>query len=76
MEMWKEEHDACGIGAVINIDGTPDNQVLGDALTIVEKLEHRAGTRALYPERCFRAARSVCTPQGSQQPDGDAAHLP
>ena len=44
--MWKEEHDACGIGAVINIDGTPDNKVLGDALTIVEKLEHRAGKDA------------------------------
>ncbi|MBR4670039.1 MAG: glutamate synthase large subunit [Butyrivibrio sp.] len=46
MEMWKEEHDACGIGAVINIDGTPDNKVLGDALSIVEKLEHRAGKDA------------------------------
>jgi len=40
------EHDACGIGTVVNIDGHPDHQVLDDALTIVEKLEHRAGKDA------------------------------
>ena len=41
-----QEHDACGIGVVANIDGTPDTQVLHDALSIVEKLEHRAGKDA------------------------------
>ena len=41
-----KEHDACGIGAVINIDGSADNKVLDDALSIVEKLEHRAGKDA------------------------------
>ena len=46
METWMNEKDACGIGAVINIDGTPDNKVLDDALSIVEKLEHRAGKDA------------------------------
>ncbi len=40
------EHDACGIGAIVNIDGRKDNRVLDDALTIVEKLEHRAGKDA------------------------------
>ena len=40
------EHDACGIGAVINIDGSADNKVLDDALKVVEKLEHRAGKDA------------------------------
>ncbi|MCR4604842.1 MAG: glutamate synthase large subunit [Eubacterium sp.] len=40
------EHDACGIGAVVNINGKPDNKVLDDALSIVEKLEHRAGKDA------------------------------
>ena len=39
-------HDACGIGTVVNIDGTKDNKVLDDALHIVEKLEHRAGKDA------------------------------
>ena len=41
-----EEHDACGIGAVVNIDGTRNHRVLDDALHIVEKLEHRAGKDA------------------------------
>lgn len=40
------EHDACGIGAVISIDGTPSRANVEDALTIVEKLEHRAGKDA------------------------------
>ena len=40
------EHDACGIGTVVNIDGHRDNRVLSDALSIVEKLEHRAGKDA------------------------------
>ncbi len=40
------EHDACGIGAVINIDGTQSHSVVSDALSIVEKLEHRAGKDA------------------------------
>ncbi len=40
------EHDACGIGAVVNIDGRQTYQVVDDALQIVEKLEHRAGKDA------------------------------
>ena len=46
MEPWLNDRDACGIGAVINIDGKADNLVLDDALSIVEKLEHRAGKDA------------------------------
>ena len=42
----QEEHDACGIGTIVNIDGHEDYQVLDDALHIVEKLEHRAGKDA------------------------------
>ncbi len=45
-ESLQQEHDACGIGAVVNIDGHADHRVLDDALTIVEKLEHRAGKDA------------------------------
>lgn len=40
------EHDACGIGAVVSIDGVKSHSVVSDALTIVEKLEHRAGKDA------------------------------
>ena len=37
------EHDACGIGTIVNIDGSQDHDVLDNALKIVEKLDHRAG---------------------------------
>ncbi|MCP1103478.1 glutamate synthase (NADPH/NADH) large chain [Aequitasia blattaphilus] len=40
------EHDNCGIGAVVNINGMKTHQTVTDALTIVEKLEHRAGKDA------------------------------
>ena len=40
------EHDACGIGAVVNLDGHPTHATVNDALSIVEKLEHRAGKDA------------------------------
>ena len=40
------EHDNCGIGAVVNINGEQSRYVVENALTIVEKLEHRAGKDA------------------------------
>ena len=40
------EHDNCGIGAVVNINGLQERRVVDDALKIVETLEHRAGKDA------------------------------
>ena len=40
------EHDNCGVGAVVQIDGVASHQIVDDALKIVEKLEHRAGKDA------------------------------
>ncbi len=40
------EHDNCGIGAVVNIDGRKTRDVVESALSIVENLEHRAGKDA------------------------------
>ena len=40
------EHDACGIGAVVSVDGKKSHTVVDNALSIVEKLEHRAGKDA------------------------------
>ena len=40
------EHDACGIGAVVDIKGLQSHRTVDDALKIVEKLEHRAGKDA------------------------------
>ena len=40
------EHDACGIGAIVSINGIKTHQTVSDALSIVENLEHRAGKDA------------------------------
>ncbi len=40
------EHDNCGIGAIIDIEGRQSHQIVDDALSIVENLEHRAGKDA------------------------------
>lgn len=40
------ERDACGIGAVVDVDGKKTHETVDDALTIVERLEHRAGKDA------------------------------
>ena len=40
------EHDNCGIGAVIDTQGRKSHQLVCDALSIVENLEHRAGKDA------------------------------
>ena len=41
------EHDSCGVGAVVNLNGQAEHRVVCDALTIVERLAHRAGCDAL-----------------------------
>ena len=38
------EHDACGIGALANINGVRSHQILDDALSVLVNLEHRGGT--------------------------------
>ena len=35
------EHDACGIGFVVNIKGNKSHQIISDALTVLENMEHR-----------------------------------
>ncbi len=41
--IYGPEHDACGIGAVVSIQGIKTYEMVDNALKIVEKLEHRAG---------------------------------
>ena len=40
------EHDNCGIGAIIDIEGRKSHALVCDALSIVENLDHRAGKDA------------------------------
>src|SRR6186713_3308163 len=35
------EHDACGLGFVVNIKGRKDHQLVADALQILVNLDHR-----------------------------------
>lgn len=37
------EHDACGIGCIANINGSKTNDILRDALSMLENMEHRGG---------------------------------
>ncbi|NLD91976.1 MAG: glutamate synthase large subunit [Fibrobacter sp.] len=37
------EHDACGIGALAQIKGIKSHQMLQDALSVLENMEHRGG---------------------------------
>ena len=38
------EHDACGIGCIANVDGHKDHHIVRDAITMLERMEHRGGT--------------------------------
>lgn len=46
--LWRPdfEHDNCGIGAIVDIEGRSSHKLVDDALSIVENLEHRAGKDA------------------------------
>ena len=38
------ESDACGIGCVANIDGIKTNQIISEALSMLENMSHRGAT--------------------------------
>ena len=42
----KFEHDACGIGFVAHVKGRKSHQIISDALTILENLDHRGASGA------------------------------
>ncbi|MBQ9007832.1 MAG: glutamate synthase large subunit [Clostridia bacterium] len=41
------EHESCGVGAVVDLNGRATHRTIDQALTIVERLAHRAGSDAL-----------------------------
>lgn len=42
----EHEHDACGIGFVVNIKGKQSNKIVKQALTVLRNLDHRGATGA------------------------------
>lgn len=42
----QNEHDACGVGMVAQLDQVASHDIVSDALTILENLEHRGATGA------------------------------
>src|SRR5215211_2862252 len=42
------EHDSCGIGFVVNIKSNKSHQIISDALTILENMEHRGACGCEY----------------------------
>lgn len=67
------EHDACGIGAVVNSKGKRSHSTVENALRIVENLAHRAGKDAdgktgdgvgILLQICDGFFRKVCAPLG------------
>ncbi|MFZ0544824.1 MAG: hypothetical protein WAM60_05275, partial [Candidatus Promineifilaceae bacterium] len=40
------EHDACGIGFVVNVQGNKSHQIIRQALTVLKNLSHRGATGA------------------------------
>ena len=41
------EHDSCGVGAIVDLSGKSTHRTVDQALSIVERLAHRAGSDAL-----------------------------
>ncbi len=75
------EHDACGVGFVVNIKGHKSHTIIRQALTVLLNLDHRgacgaeentgdgAGILFQIPDRFFR---QVCPPLGIELPEAGA----
>ena len=55
------EHDACGVGIVVNINGEKSHRILEQALTVLENLTHR-GARGTEPNTGDGAGIVIQTP--------------
>lgn len=42
----QHEHDACGVGMVVNIRGNKNHEIVENALTILENMRHRGAEGA------------------------------
>src|SRR6185369_15727902 len=77
----RNEHDACGVGFIVNMKGVKSHQIVKDGLAVLENLTHRgavgadplvgdgAGVLAQLPDRFFReemAAQGIELPPVGQ----------
>jgi glutamate synthase domain-containing protein 1 len=72
------EHDACGVGFVVNMKGSKSHEIVRQALTVLVNLDHRgacgcepntgdgAGILMQMPDRFLR---KVCAPLGIELPE-------
>ena len=72
------EHDACGVGFVVNINGSKTHKIVKDGVTILCNLEHRgavggdmktgdgAGMLLQLPHRFFAGVVDFALPQPGQ----------
>ena len=42
----QNEHDACGIGMMVNLKGNKTHQLVDEALTLLENMKHRGAEAA------------------------------
>ena len=47
------EHDACGIGMVVNIRGDKTHELVDNALTVLENMSHRGAEGADFSSKGF-----------------------
>ena len=66
---FENEHDACGVGFVANVDGRKEHKIIQQGIRVLEKLMHRGAVggeprllgrheRGLSPDRGALFARS------------------
>ena len=58
----RHEHDACGIGFVVNIKGEKSNKIVRQALTALENLDHRGARGSEENTGDTVAQDGGCTP--------------
>ena len=81
----ENEHDACGVGMVVNIHGNKSHELVDNALKVLENMRHRGaegadgktgdGAGILCAARCVKRKRlsqrlSGGAPGGQQQDTG------
>ena len=76
------EHDACGVGFIVDINGRKSHKIISDGITILRNLEHRgavggdqktgdgAGMTTQIPHKFFKSVLGFPLP-----PVGDALPL-